>query len=322
MKAKIKSNKLLVIALFFLCLVFIISPSIYSKSCLNAISVWAVSVLPTLLPFFIITRIIVGLIPPKPNFADKLFNKVYNTPMLTSTIYLLSIISGYPMGAKLICNLHEKEYINQTDAKRLLAFCQISGPMFIVGTVGVNMLFSYKAGLIILVANIIAALINGLIFRGKKQPLKDNELILEQKNDDLLQNSVYDALISVLMVGAYIVLSFLIIDVLKNLGIINFLANTICIVFKNLNKNSVEAVLAGFVEITRGILDLSTTPISLATKTIIASALIGFGGFSVMMQSKSFLTKLKLKTSYMFLQKFMQGIICLILTIPLAIWLL
>lgn len=322
MKAKIKSNKILVFALFFVCILFIISPAIYSKSCLNAISVWALNVLPTLLPFFILTRLIVGLTTPKPNRVDKVFNRLYNTPALTSVIFVLSVISGYPMGAKLICNLFEGKIIEQDDAKRMLSFCSISGPMFIVGTVGVGIFLSYKAGLIILLSNILASLINGLIYRGKRKILQEKKEITFGEHKNLLQSSVYDALISVLMVGAYIVLSFLIVDLLKNTHVLSLIANFICKIFKFFNVKAVEAVLAGIIEITRGVLDLQASGISLSIKTIIASGIIGFGGFSVMMQSYSFLTTLKIKMKTMFLQKLTQGVLCLIITIPFALLLL
>ena len=319
MITKIKANKILAIALFFICIVFIISPKVYSLSCLNAVSVWAIKVLPTLLPFFIITRLIVGLITPKANFADKLFNKLYNTPAITATIYLLSIISGYPMGAKLICDINEKGYINKKDAERMLAFCSVSGPMFIVGTVGVSIMSSYKVGIIILIANIISSLVNGFIYRGPKTGLNEKEILLEQKDANLLQNSVYDALISILMVGAYIVLSFLLIDLFKNIGAFKFLSTGICHIFKFFNRATVEACFAGLIEITRGCLDLSACSISLVAKCIIASGLIGFGGVSVILQSVSFLSKLNIKVGKMILQKLTQGVLCVIITIPLAL---
>lgn len=317
MKIKIKANKLVVVALFFVCIIFIISPSIYAASCLNAISVWGLKVLPTLLPFFIITRIIVNTIPPKPNALDKMFNKVYHTPALSAIIYVLSIISGYPMGAKLICNAYDNKYINQDDAKRMLAFCSVSGPMFIVGTVGVGVFLSYKVGIIILISNIIASLINGLIYRGKKSPLSVVEIAPTEKKD-VLQDSVYDALISVLMVGAFIVLSFLLIEMFKNLGVMHFVAKIIANLFKIKNTATVEAFLCGIVEITRGVIELQASGTGILTKTILGSTLIGFGGISVIMQSASFLGRLKIKTSTMVKQKFTQGLLCLVVTAAMA----
>lgn len=316
MKTKLKSNKLILVILILVCIIFVLSPKVYANCCFNALSVWAVSVLPTLLPFFILTRLIVNLSGTKPNKMDKFFKKVYHTNN-SASVWFLSILSGYPMGAKLICNMYDLGRIDKTDAKKMLSFCSVSGPMFIVGTVGVGFLFSFKAGLVILIANILACLINGLIYRGKAETEIKSEYVPPKKNENLLYDCVYDAMISVLMVGAFIVLSFLIIEVLINLKILTYFSNAISNIF-NLNSDVVLSILKGTIEITRGTLDLGKTSISLYSKTIIASGLVAFGGISVMMQSVGFLAKLKIPVKTMFLQKITQAILCVIITIMLA----
>lgn len=265
-------------------------------------------------PFFILTRLLVNIAEIKSNPLDKFFCKTYRTPSGSLYIFFLSILSGYPMGAKLISAMYENGQIDSNQAKKMLSFCSVSGPMFIVGTVGVGILNSYKAGIIILICNIIASLLNGLIYRGKI--CNDKKQNYQQiKKDNLLSDSVYDSLQSILMVGGFIVLSFLAIDILKNLQILPVISNTISWVSHNkLSADMVESVLSGLIEMTRGIIDLNCTSITLASKTIIASALIGFGGVSIMMQSLSFLNKLKIPAKTMFLQKLTQGFICILIT--------
>ena len=131
------------------------------------------------------------------------------------------------------------------------------------------------------------------------------------------------SLISILMVGCYIVLSFIILDMLNILHITSLLTNTICGVF-NLSRyhNVVSAVINGFFEITRGIYDLSLTGVSIKLKTIISSFLVGFGGFSIMLQSFSFVEKIKMPFKKMLLQKSSQAIIALIISIPLSLLIL
>ncbi len=313
------SRSIFIFLLFAVCLIFITNPSAYSRSCLDAITVWALNVLPVLFPFFIFTRLIVNLVNIKPNFMDKFFKKVYHTPSPSFLVYVLSIISGYPMGAKLICTLYENNSIDKESASKMLSFCSVSGPMFIIGTVGVGFLNSYFAGVIILIANIIASLLNGLIYRGKSAQTSTEFKYESKRKMDILSSSVYDSLVSILMVGAYIVLSFLIIDVFNNLGVFNFLANTIYSV-SNLNNSHdiVASTLIGTVEMTRGILEISNTQASLKLMTIISSTLISFGGVSIILQSLSFLEKLKMSAGHMILQKFTQAIICLIITIILS----
>ena len=332
-------NNLITMLVLVVCFIFITNPSLYAKSCLNAISVWGLNVLPMLLPFFIFTRIIVSLCPPKKNVLDKPFKKAYHTPDGSFLIFFLSVISGYPMGAKLISNVYENKYIDNDDALAMLSFCSISGPMFMIGTVGVSIFGSYKAGLIILIANVLACLINGLIFRKKNKEalIKDNKIdkniIIEDKfkgdnsvtnkgvevnnSSNILADSVYDSLNSILLVGAYIVLSFLLIDLLKNIGFISNVSSAICSVLHIKDKqNVVESALSGLIEITRGNIDLATTSLSLGAKTVISSGLIGFGGISVLMQSTAFIKNLNLPFKTVVKQKIMQGILATVCALP------
>lgn len=315
----LKSNKIIILLILFVCIIFILNPELYSKSCLNAISVWTLKVLPVLFPFFVFTRIIVNLSEFKTNKMDKFFNNIYRLPKFGFKIFLLSVISGYPMGAKLICTLNEQGILQKKEAEKMMSFCSVSGPMFIIGTVGVNIFLSYKAGLIILISNIIAALINGLIYRKDKYVEKEVSYS-GKKNDNILSSSVYDATLSILMVCAYIVISFLIIDVLINLHVIDNLSNAICTIFNcPQNFDTIKSSIIGIFEITRGIIELNNVNISLTLKTIIASGLIGFGGISILLQSLSFLNQLKISTKTIVKQKITQALLCLIITIPLAI---
>lgn len=314
----IKSNKLTIFIILIICLIFASNPKIYAQSCLNAVTVWAIKIFPVMFPFFVFTRIIINLSENKPNFMDKFFNKLYHTPTGSFKTFFLSALSGYPMGAKLICVQYEQNYINSADAKRMLSFCSISGPMFMLGTVGISILCSYKAGLIILIANIIASLLNGFLYRGN-QTKNNNKTYSNKQIKQTLGEHVYDSLNSILMVGAYIILSFLIIDMLNNLKIINVFSKTICSVFNIVNKqNVVTSIISGLLEMTRGIIDLNNTQVSLSIKTIISSFLIGFGGISVFLQNLHFLEKLKIKKSYILLQKFTQAIFSLLISIPLC----
>lgn len=315
----IKSNKFIVLLLFIICILYIINPAIYSTSCLNAVSAWGLKVFPLLFPFFIFTRLIINLCDIKPNFMDKFFKKSYHAPTGSFFIFCLSILSGYPMGAKLISTYYENGNISKEDAKKMLSFCSVSGPMFMIGTVGVAILNSYKAGLIILICNLIACLINGFIFRGKPANSKPN-YTSQKKKENLLSDCVYDSLISILVVGAYMVLSFSIITALTQTQILTNLANAICCVpLLNNSQNIVVGFLSGLIEITHGIISIGFSNISLATKTFLSSGLIGFGGISIIMQSSSFLNKVNISIKYIIIQKLCQALICFAVSIPICL---
>ena len=310
-----KSNKFISILLVIMCIILMFNPAFYAKSCLNAISVWAFKVLPLMFPFFVFTRLIVNLNNPKQSFMDKFFNKLYNTPICSFSTFFLSALSGYPMGAKLISAQFENDIITKKHAKKMLSFCSVSGPMFMIGTVGVGMMKSYKAGVIILISNLIASLLNGLFYRGKKDNFTPNFTTLKRRVNNPLTDSVYDSLIAILMVGSYIVLSFIIIDILNNLHITSTISKIICCVCNIPERQDVvNSILNGSIEITRGILNLSNTNLPLRFKTIISSTLIGFGGISIILQSVSFLNKLNISIKSMLLQKTTQSILCLVIS--------
>ena len=225
------------------------------------------------------------------------------------------------MGAKLIGTLHDSGRINSNMAEKMLSFTSISGPMFMIGTVGVSILGSYKAGLVIMISNILSGLINGLIYRGKNSYVIETQTPL--RNNSSLGDIVYDSLISILMVGSYLTISYLLIEILYNTQILSLLSNTICSVFNLHNKEDiVSGIIVGIIEITRGAIDISASNTSLILKTILASTTIAFGGISILMQSISFLSRIKVPVRKMILQKSTQMIICLIISIPLAFLLL
>jgi len=322
MKRKIKSNKITIFIILLFCFIFACSPINYSQSCLKGVSVWALKIFPVMFPFFVFCRIIVALSENKTNVMDKFFNKLYNTPNGTSQTYFLSVLSGYPMGAKLICDKFENGQINQNDAKKMMSICSVSGPMFMLGTVGVSIFCSYKSGIIILVSNILASLVNGFIYKGKHTDL--NKLSTKStQNGNIISDAVYSSLISILMVGAYIVLSFLIIEILLNFTWFwSGVEHLFSLVGITKYFDIFKAIICGILEITCGIINLNSLPISLATKTIIASSLIGFGGFCIFLQNTHFLEKLKISKKTILIQKATQSILCLITSTPLSILIL
>ena len=305
---KTSKQKIVVLFLVSICVFLIINPQICFKSVLNAVSVWATKVFPVLFPFFIITRFIVFLIDySKTTFADRFMKKIYHTPNGSFVVFLLSFLSGYPMGAKLISNLYDDNYINSKDATKMLSFCSISGPMFIIGSVGLAMFNSFKIGIIVLISNVLASLVNGIIFRGEK--FDEQNFKIKPKNSTIsIAEIVQDSINSILMICAYLILAFLFIDIIKNLF------------FSNANLSIFHCIIEGFFEITRGLLDLSTLGLNIKLNIVISSGIIGFGGISVMLQSLTFIKKLNIPFKTIFLQKLTQSFLCVVISAILVIF--
>ncbi|UKI22226.1 MAG: hypothetical protein L6V88_07465 [Anaerotruncus sp.] len=85
---------------------------------------------------------------------------------------LFGLIGGYPAGALLTASLYGNEKITRREACRIMRFNMSGGAGFIITAVGVGILKSKKAGLILFAsvtaAAIICAAISGIFAHGEK----------------------------------------------------------------------------------------------------------------------------------------------------------
>ena len=64
---------------------------------------------------------------------------IFNIDGKGSFCFIMGLISGYPVGAKIACEFRKQNICPKTECERLLSFTNNSGPLFIVGTVGISM---------------------------------------------------------------------------------------------------------------------------------------------------------------------------------------
>ena len=317
-KTRLKIGPILVsivVAFFIFALVF--SPAVYMKSVLNGILLWGTAVLPALFPFFFFTKLLteLGIVDILATRLETITRKLYNVPGISSYVFCLSVLSGYPVGAKLVSELHQKDVLSKGAVYRTMAFTSTSGPLFVIGTVGIGMFAHKFAGLIILCAHIISALLNGLIWRKFKLQKEDYvQTSAGAKAVDIskaLNDSMYNAIISILIVGGYIAIFFMVIDVLNNFHILSTISHCIewCLGIVGLPKSIAAGIASGIIEVTRGCFDLSKSGAHIGVVIIAASALISWGGFSIHMQALTFLKKCNISIGVYFLQKLTHCVI-------------
>lgn len=302
-----------------ICMVF--SPQIYMQATLNGIIVWATAVLPALFPFFFLTNILTStnLLNKFSKFFTRPLKFLFHTSKESGVVYLMSIISGYPVGAKLISSLVEQNRINKAEAIRINAFTSCSGPIFVVGTVGSAMFHDAKIGSFILVIHFISALINGIIYRnyGKAQNATPSFQLHQNTPQNALTNSIYESVKAVLIVGGYIALSFMLCAFLEQTKLLDLLIIPINFVLNifNISPEFSKGIVLGFLEITRGCLEFSSiSTLSPKLAAIFACTIISFGGLSVTLQSMAFLKKCNIKTSTFLLQKTTHALIAFVLS--------
>ena len=319
--SNILNKKTLISCALLLAILFIaLSPPAYIAASLDGLILWASVVLPSLLPFIFFTKLLTEFGAFK-SFKSPAFEKLYNVPSIALYAFIVSIMSGYPVGAKVVSDLYENRSITKEEAFRITTFTSNSGPMFIIGSVGVGMLLSRACGYIMLVSHILGALLNGLIYRNHKEKIFEaqNVVYLEiKKPQNLLADVMWNTVSSCLLVGGYIAVFFVIGELLYNLKI--FAPISMLLEKFGVSQSITNAVLYGLLEMTRGCQALaSVAELSLTLKTVLATGLITFGGISTMLQANCFLKKFGMTTSFFLKQKTTHALISMGMSLVLSI---
>lgn len=302
--------------IIFVLVLLVIDPKNNIDACLKGFSLWATSILPALFPFFFLTAILseLGFIQKLGNMFSPITKALYHTDGLSGYIFAMSIVSGYPVGAKTTAELYEKGYLSRGQACKITTFTSTSGPLFIVGTVGVGMFGNAKMGYIMLLCHILGAFLNGLLYRNTfKEQLSDIK-IYTLKTNNVMENIMYNSIKSILIVGGYIAIFFMLITMLNNFYIFAPINNFVSLITR-INPKTVGAFTNGIIEVTRGCLDVSLLHINTKKALVICTGLISFGGISIHAQALTFLKKFDMPLSYYLRAKVTQTLISIILAL-------
>lgn len=307
-----------VLLLIFIIILIILLPKNSISSFYDGIQLWATKVLPTLLPFFILTKLLsqTPLIPYLEKKISPLTQQFYGVGGVAGYVYIMSIISGYPVGAKITSDLYESGKITKSEAQTITAFTSTSGPLFILGSVAVGMFGSAKMGAIIIVSHYLGALINGLLYR-QKEPYTKTLGVVPQTNAIPLGEVVSSSVMAVLNIGGFIALFYMIISLASSLNFFSLITKPLS--YLGIPQGVSRGVLSGLIEVTSGEKILSDTSLSLSLATVLSSTIISFGGLSIHAQAYSFLSKFDMPYRKFLRQKITHALFSTIISILLAL---
>ena len=303
--------------LFTICLIIFSKSNIQAVK--NALNIWVNNVIPSLFPFFIATELLNHTNIPRiiGNMFNKIMRPLFNVPGIGAYALFMGIISGYPVGAKIVTNFRNENLCTKEEAERLLTFTNNSGPLFILGTVGIALFYDSSIGLLLLFTHILACVSVGIVFRFWKKNIK------EKRNTDtlstnvtfnslgeLLSKSILSAINSVVLIGGFIVLFGILFSILQKTHILSFLKIPLIPILNlfNINTNFIIPILTGILELTNGVTSISTIASKNLGINIIACAfLLGFGGISIMLQVLSITSKSDISIKPYILGKILHG---------------
>lgn len=293
----------------------LINPDYYLDSARRGLSLYATSVLPSLFPFYFCSLMLtkIGAAKTISALGAKPVKLLFNAPKESAYILILSMMSGYPIGASMTAELYQNGTISKREAKCIAAFASTSGPIFILGTVGSAIFNDGRIGAIILAAHYLGAIMNGLIFRMRKRPDDTDRPIRIASYDDLLAETISNSTLSMLYVGGYIVLCGMLIDTLK-------LFNIDALILSKLGETAAQPVISllfGSIEMTRGAIECAkctAAPLGIA----LCAGIISLGGLSVTFQNYTFLSKCGMSFASIAIRKLVQAALGFAIALGLA----
>ena len=254
----------------------------------DGLELCARSIIPSLLPFFIISSLLGELGLPRylGKLAAPVMSRLFGVGGAGAAAFIVGLSGGYPLGAAAVADIYKRCECEKKESERLLAFCNNSGPAFVIGAAGIGIFGSVKIGLMLYAAHIAAALTVG-IGAGIKMPrIKARRNSIDFKMlrfPEALSVSVKSSVTSLLAVCGFITFFSALISVLDGTGLFTFLAGRISEA-SGMSYGAARALLAGFLELGSGIGELAslgTYPATIALGAFILS----WGGISVHCQT-------------------------------------
>lgn len=267
--------------LFFAVMILKFS-SVTSKAIVNSTYSCLTVIIPSLFAFMVISNIII--LSNAYAYISKPFYLIskylLRIPPELFSVFLISNLAGYPVGAKLITDLFNNNKISKKDAETMLCYCFASGPAFIIGAIGIIVFSSVLVGLIIFSSIILSNLFIGIIIGFSRTiPKKTTEKIKLSYSSNMLVDSIESASKSLALICGMIVFFSVIISICDEIGIISFLTKMVTDLF-NISSNNSNSMIKAFFEIS------NISQISKYSYSIFAviTGIISFGGICVIMQ--------------------------------------
>lgn len=260
-------------------------------------------IIPSLFPFMVLTSFFQksGGLEPIQKLLTPLTNCLFGLSGKEFAVFLLSLVSGYPVGASMLCDLYKSGQITERKANSMLTFCVNGGPAFIVMAVGNGILGNKSLGVRLLICHIIASCIImsvvANLVREKNLPQKPQ---LNTPIGDAFVLATKNSCNAIFMISGYVVL----------FSVITALLTAV------FGEFAITNAILPFLEVTLGLCG----PMGVDNLYAV-SFLLGFGGFSVMFQVLSGCRELKPNFFVVFLSRLAHGFISsIILKISLVLF--
>ncbi len=296
-----------------------------SEGVRNGLSLCASVVIPSLFPFMVLSAFLIksGLAERIGRMMEPVTRFLFGLPGCTAAPILMSLIGGFPVGARAAAELRRREEISQRDFTHMLCFCINAGPAFMIGAVG-SMIGSYNAGLLLYFSQIGASLLLGMVMRFVL-PKKQSEDVPTRFQKtlgtaDAFVESVADTATSMLSICAFVVIFAALTGMFQQVGITHLVSRIMegPIEVLGLHPALAGAVFPCILEITTG----CAAAANAGTAAIpLIGAASGWSGLSVQCQVLSTMRDLKPSKKWFWIGRIScAGLSGILATLLMQVW--
>lgn len=265
------------------------------------------TIVPSLFPFFVLSGMVVelGMARYLGRMLERFMWPLFRVNGAGATALVLGLVGGYPVGARTAIELYQKGQCSRTQTERLLAFCNNSGPAFILGVVGAGVFGNGRVGLALYLIHVAASACVGLLFRfygGKEDRCRQRltSTIETVRFSTAFTNSVRSALSGVMNICAFVVTFAVLIGLLNEVGVMDGMIRVLTML--RLDAQQARQLLRGLLELSSGVGGLEGEG-----RLIMAAFMLGWAGLSVHCQVLCFLSDSGLRANTYFLGKALHG---------------
>lgn len=321
-----------------LAIALIVYPKEALEGSVRGLNTWWKVVFPSLLPFFIVSEMLIGFGVVKfiGILLEPFMRPLFRVPGVGGFALAMGMASGFPSGAKITSRLRQEKQLTAIEAERLVSFTNSSNPIFIFGAVAVGFFHNPAVGIILALSHYIGNICVGLVMRfyGSAKPkgqvtqkpslsLAFHEMHKTRLKDKrpigkLLGDAVTSAVQSLLMIGGFIILFSVLNKLLYVTHITAVLSSGLAYLFSlcHIGPELSLPFISGLFEITLGSRLASEAPDTLLFhQIIIVSFVLGFSGFSVQAQVASILAETDIRFFPFFIARIFHGCFAVVFTI-------
>jgi hypothetical protein len=223
------------------------------------------SVIPGIFPLLFLSSLLAGELR---NCSIPPLERVLHIPSGSAGFFLIGLLCGYPVGAKLLQNEIDRKCISTRNASRMITFCNNASPAFIVGVI-TPLLGNVWFALLLWLIQMIASIFTGVLLPGHRQEAVIHRSLQTSKPGTVMIESVK----AIAMICGWIILFGILLAYMQPAFLHNLPPVT-------------KTLLCGILELTNGIYVLRFI-CSPGIRFMVASILLSFGGLCILLQSKS-----------------------------------